>query len=266
MKKLLSLTFALLLSCQTAYSAVTFDDSNDILTCGALSDSVMTENGTLTISSWINPTAVGRIVARESSATVKVRMTFSLAALAVNFVVAGSTALTRQTADSTIATSTWQHVVMTWDGSVTATNVKFYINNVEPSYGTTTNGVTPTDNSADSITIGAQPGPANVLGGDVTEVAIFNRVLDRTEIAQLYGNGSVPKGLPANLDRTGLKAYWRMDEKASGTLATGYSVMDWSNSRSHCVNAGSPVYASDPTTLPFRTMLFDETMYNATIY
>lgn len=59
----------------------------------------------------------------------------------IRFQHTGSTALTVRSSNSAISTGSWQHVLITWDGSVTAANVHIYVDGVETGYIQQTNGV-----------------------------------------------------------------------------------------------------------------------------
>ena len=249
------------------HAAITFDDTDDLINCGLMGDAVMTENGALTISLWMNQTSAttGALVVRGNSSNNRVVFE-TQATRALRFQVAGTTTLTRTTNTSAFSDATWTHVLLTWDGSTTAANAHIYVNGVEATYATTTNGGGIFNNNTYPLVIGSRNTGTN-FGGNLTEIAVFNKVVNASEIAQLYGGGSVPKGLPSSIDRSSLKGYWKMDEDTSGTVpSVANPVKDWSNGKNDGKQSGNPVYASEPSNLPYRSFLFGSTIYSSTIY
>ena len=165
-----------------------FNGRNDNVNCGLTND-VLTENGALTISAWILPfddgeSAQGRIVSREVSPTsgLGFRMT---ATNTLRFFVWGGTTLVHTASNSAVTLDVWQHVLVTWDGSTTAANSRIYVNGVEQTYQTTTNGVTLADNVAASVRIGNDDVNSSTFRGKIAQVEIFDRVLGLEEIRSL---------------------------------------------------------------------------------
>ena len=72
---------------------------------------------------------------------------------------------------------------MTWDGSDTAANVKFYRNTSLISHDIEINGV--------SLIAGSVPLQigSSATNGSLDDVRIYNRVLSATEVQQLYNMG-----------------------------------------------------------------------------
>lgn len=149
----------------------------------------------LTISAWIKPESAGesnagRIIEKElasgsagwdfylnSSNQLVFNGFFTTSALAR----ASSTALTL---------NQWNHVVVTWDGSTSASNVKMYINGQETGYSTTTNGSgTRNSDSSKNMIIGNNS-VGRAFDGIIDEVMVFNRVLSSDEAADLANGPS----------------------------------------------------------------------------
>ncbi len=85
--------------------------------------------------------------------------------------------------NSSIATSTWTHVIATYDGS----NVKFYINGVldKTSVATMDPGVPATFNSYIG-SMGYQNGTVYTFDGKLDDVRLYNRAITASEAQQLY--------------------------------------------------------------------------------
>src|SRR3990167_10881520 len=87
---------------------------------------------------WINPdsegtSGEGMIYTSNNGTNIFAKLRFKPAAVnAVEFNATHTTSmLDAETADSSITLNSWQSLILTWDGSTTAANVKFYVNLVE---------------------------------------------------------------------------------------------------------------------------------------
>lgn len=112
-----------------------------------------------------------------------------IATAAVVFFVTGGTQLTVSASNNTCSLNNWHHVMITWDGSTTATNVHIYVDGVEVSYQTQTNGATLTDNSAQTLNIGNRTDLTRSISGYLTEMAFFTAVLTPGDASFIYNNG-----------------------------------------------------------------------------
>ncbi len=92
----------------------------------------------------------------------------------------------------------WFHLLYTWDGSLDATNIHFYINNVEPGYASERDG-TGTPTACDGIwTVGSVTTDNLALDGKIANVGWWNRVLsagERTQLSKNYSPRCIMKGL-----------------------------------------------------------------------
>jgi hypothetical protein len=152
----------------------------------------------ITITAWIRPDTVGesgnpgRIVHKGTATSPTngwqfVTQATGTIAFAVDH---GTTDLNRVAANNSITFGAWQHVAVTWTGSATATNVKFYVNGVETAYGTTTNGGAPrVSDAASSVFIGNDNSGARTFDGALDDVRIYNRVISTTELQAIYRAG-----------------------------------------------------------------------------
>lgn len=149
--------------------------------------------------SWIYPTScannssgfVGRITSRTGAAEALFAIgNVNSDTAAYEFTVPGSTTnLIVVTANNTCVVNTWTHVVVTWDGSTTATNVHIYLNGAETTYQTQTNGsglYTPTSTN---LYIGNNYNLNRNYAGYMTETAYFSRVLSSSDVTSIYTNG-----------------------------------------------------------------------------
>ena len=98
-----------------------------------------------------------------------------------------TTDVRRLSANNVFATGFWYHVAVTWNGSATATNIKFYVNGVETGYGTTTNGAgARTSDSSSNASVGNDSTGARSFNGVLDDVRVYNRVLTSSEIAAIH--------------------------------------------------------------------------------
>lgn len=103
----------------------------------------------------------------------------------------GGTDLRVQTSNSTLAKNIWQHILLTWDGSLTATNVHIYVNGIEVGYQTQTNGVgNREDDSTGTFDIGNATASSyeRAFNGLIDVPSVYNRILSTFEAVQLNRN------------------------------------------------------------------------------
>ena len=116
--------------------------------------------GAMTVSVWSRPATLGECGVFGSIAG---KAGFRLSVTSnnmINFTVDfTTTGLTRRSSTNSITIGTWQHVVVTWDGSATATKVHICINGTEVgSYSATTNASgTRVSDAANSMVVGNDP-------------------------------------------------------------------------------------------------------------
>jgi len=84
-----------------------------------------------------------------------------------------------------IETSTWYHLVITYDGTEAFSYIDTILKNSDNTIAS------PLDTCTDDFTIGSKRSgsAANVFNGDIDDVRIFNRVITADEIAALYNEG-----------------------------------------------------------------------------
>ncbi len=172
--------------------------------------SAINDLGPLTFEAWIYPRSVGPAgegrIFDKGTRTMwflngsPARMTFQ-----VDY---ATTDLTVTSPSNSITLNTWNHVVVTWDGSTTATNVRMYINGKEPSsYSVQTNASgSRNSDSASSLLIGNRSSDFNRdFDGIIDNVRIFNYVRTQAQVAWDYNKG-------------GPVAWWKMDECQGTTI------------------------------------------------
>ena len=219
--------------------SIDFDGADDNITYGSAAD--IDDLAALTVSAWIFPVTDGDLssgtIMAKASGSINNGWKFDMAATnTLRFRQEfATTNLTRTGNNSAVTMSAWNHVALTWDGSATAANVHIYVNGVEITYATTTDGVDArASDAAQTLKIGGI-GVATNFDGDMVDVRIYNRVLTLGEIATIrasYGADGI---------RGGLLGHWPTKELNSGQ--TVVSSLDVSgNARNGTINNG-PVYS-----------------------
>lgn len=213
------LLFAALIISPLTHATVQFTNSSaNIIGFDTMGDTVLRENQAFSYSCWFYAITDGQnnagLFIRRGGVFFRINITQAL-----RFSVPGSTSLLRLSTTSSFSLNAWNHVVMTWDGSSTAANVHFYINSVEVTYATTTNGGSPTDNSTDTVIVGNNILASTAFNGQLSEVAVWSSVLSAADISALfYGRVHLQ---PNNIAYSTLVAHWPLDDFADGVTLTG---------------------------------------------
>ena len=145
------------------------------------------------------------------------------AALGLN--VDGSTTLYHWTAYNTLSFNTWQHFLVTWDGSTTATNIKIYKNGTEVTYfDNGVNGISLLSVSGGTHNIGNRGNLNRGFDGIITDFAIWDKVLTSTQASTL--GTSWMRGVPLTIESSNLQVYFPMNDGILGASADGATIYD----------------------------------------
>jgi hypothetical protein len=157
------------------------------------SDAFLQEDQPQTISAWIYPqSAAFAYIAQRSggaeSGTVQFKCSCSNNNYAIDFRVSTFNGFEERVSSfGTISPNKWQHVAVTWDGTV-ASHMHLYVNGQETTYDSTiANGGHHFDNSGAATLIGGNQFSSNSTIMD--DVRIYNRALSASEIKLLYSSG-----------------------------------------------------------------------------
>jgi len=232
MKKLITLFLLIPTLC---FAGITFDHSDDSVNCGSgasLDDLQSQGGGGVTISVWMesaisgdSEVMVGKI-SDWSSGDWEFYMHSTQHGGPAFYKVCTGSDIDVYAVGATVSANTITNIIMTWDGSLTATNVHIYKNNVEVGYQTQINGTVATQSDADNdLTIGNSAALDEPFSGTIYEVAIWNVILTAAERQQIV---SSKMRVSDQIRPSALKGYWRIDEGSAGTSADGDSVFDYS--------------------------------------
>ncbi|MBV6417375.1 MAG: hypothetical protein CMLOHMNK_02037 [Steroidobacteraceae bacterium] len=166
-----------------------FDKVNDVVNCGSAAS--LDNLSALTLIARINPTDVGENA--EGMVITKLNSSFNLG-YSVNMRASGAfqfyhtttgTDLLRRSNTGVLTYGAWNLLAVTWDGTLTATGVKLYVNGQEATYAVTQNGSGSRDSDAgNNLLIGNDASGAYTFSGAFDFVLLCNRVLTAGEIAR----------------------------------------------------------------------------------
>jgi hypothetical protein len=90
-----------------------------------------------------------------------------------------------------VTSGNWFHIVLTYDGSKTASGVKFYSNGVlKTNDAPASNNLTGSIATTGNLSIGCRTGGSSFVNGVMDEIAVWSKVLSSTEVTELYNSGS----------------------------------------------------------------------------
>lgn len=222
-------------------SAVKFDGDNDLVGNDSALDH-LTNLSQFSISAWIYPKSGGEgntgiILSKEAGGdsygwnfgirTINYWPNLNIARGTQDFIV---------TSSSSVTLNTWQHVEAVWDGTLTATNTKLYINGVLVGHSTDQNGSgTRDDDTGTPIIIGNDPTQAQTFEGFIDDVRIYNYARTQAQVAWDYSKGA-PVGWWKFDECTGTSIY---DTSLTGNGVSAGKTGTWSGSGGGNTSAGS---------------------------
>ena len=89
-----------------------------------------------------------------------------------------------------LTTSTWYHVVITYDGSKLASGIKIYVNDSNTTVYINYDTFTGSSSSTNILQLGRASLGGNYFNGILDEISIYNRVLTSIEVTELYNSGA----------------------------------------------------------------------------
>lgn len=233
--------------------ALRFDGINDAVNAGSgssLDDIQLQGGGGMTVSFWIRPAsnATKTIINKAGAANGNGNWTLSKSSASnparVSFSKEG-TVDANKNYNSLLTVGIWQHIVMTWNGSMTlSTGVSMYRNGVLQVQPSATDGSGANSDAAGILCIGNTqtsiviPTCASGSYGDedLDDVRLYNRILSTSEIQQLYSIGLTKYAASPQTTATsscssglscGLIGYWTFDGKDTPwTSATAATTLD----------------------------------------
>ncbi len=179
-----------------------FDGTNDYLNCGAVSNITFERTNTFSFSFWIYPTSLsinGGILSKYNTSsrglTVGLNSTGAVSLVLRNTLTTND--LVINTATGLIAINNWYYIVVTYNGSSSATGVSFYINGAKTTGDITVrNGLTATILNSQNVQLGARTAADAVYyTGRIASASIYNKVLTADEVLQDFNANRSRYGL-----------------------------------------------------------------------
>lgn len=179
-----------------------------------------------TISCWFRTTdATGNLVSKRD-VTLGVESGYSLAYVSgqIQFSVSRFSGLpdilTIRT-NSTFNDGSWHHVLVTYDGSLAASGADIWVDGVSQTLTVQQDTLTGPSLTSASFNLGGRnDGSGPELDGQMTEAAVWDRVLTNAEIAEVYNSGSPPDLTLLLSSSPNLIGYWAAGELANDATMT----------------------------------------------
>lgn len=201
-------------------SGYSFDNANTIINAQSVATLDNLPATGMSLATWIYPksqgeSSAGVIMAKNVGTTPSAGWLLQFAGTnALTFTVDGSTDLVRTTSNSVVTTNAWNHVEVVWDGVITtASSVHIYVNGIEVTYATTTNGASRVDDGTSNFYIGNDSTQARTFDGIIDDARVYNYSRTSKQIIEDMNAGHPAGGSPISSPII----YWKLDEQ-QGTL------------------------------------------------
>jgi hypothetical protein len=214
-------------------SALKFNGTTSTINAG--SASIVDNMPQISISAWIYPKTVGensagKIIDKSDGSTPPASgWTWRLnsANRLIFSVDYDGLTNTEYISTETITLNTWQHVMITWDGSTTSSNIKIYINGIPTTkQGSSTDGAgNHVTDASQSIIIGNNPSGSRTFDGFIDDLKIYNYVRTTGQVIEDLNGGHPLGGSPVGSQ----VAYWALDEQ-NGTTPNSTSTEGYTSS------------------------------------
>ena len=188
-----------------------FDGSNEYIDCTD-NDAFTFGNGSsdsaFSVSTWINMGTVNDFVpiAKDSSGAREWAM--RMVSGRVHFYTIDNSAgsYIGISGSFTPAADEWWNFIVTYDATEASSGFKLYYNGIQDTTGNYESGTyTAMENTSAILSIGMQQNGTVALPGNISNTAIFNKVLTEDEAIRIYNGGS-----PGNLSSLGPNSWWSL--------------------------------------------------------
>lgn len=180
--------------------AFRFDGVNDYVSPGSgtsLDDIQLQGGGGMSVAFWIKPDehVASKIIVKGQEANLNghwlIHRTTQTNPARISFAKEGSTDMSSGW-NNTLTAGVWQHIVLTWDGTMLRNGVNGYKNGARlpEADRSGSDGATANSDANNDVRIGAAISDT-YFGGNMDDVRIYNRILSDAEIKQLYLMGQV---------------------------------------------------------------------------
>jgi hypothetical protein len=181
--------------------SLVFDGTNDFLSCGAVSNITFERTNTFSFAFWTYPTSlsVNRFLLSKYNTSNR-GLSFGISTAGALSFVLRNTATTNDflinTLTGLIAINNWYNIVVTYNGSSSATGISFYINGVKTTSDITVrNGLTATTLNSENVQLGTRAVDNTFYSGRIASASIYNKVLTADEVLQDFNANRSRYGL-----------------------------------------------------------------------
>ncbi len=192
-------------------------------------------SGPFTASAWIKPTSdTGYVISKRNTSGDTGYWRLALIptnAIAFLKETDDNPNLEIVTANNIFSTSQWNHVVVTFGGTTSASEAHIYVNGIEATYVSTTNGGGNNITDASSnFNVGSRDATSSFYPGIVDEVRYYQKALSPAEVSALYNWAPGPFGYWKLDEGQNDKAYDSSGNGITGTLGNTTTVL-WRNGK-----------------------------------
>jgi hypothetical protein len=204
--------------------AVNLDGSNDYINCGGVSDFSFTDgSGTdsaFSISAWVKFDSVNkaRIISKDVSTGSREYLFGTNNSSRVNMLIGNGSANLDIQNNTALNTTSWFHIVATYDGSKSASGLKVYVNADASSLSDISVGsYSGMASTSGNLEVGRFANGHSFFNGLIDEVVVWDSELTSSQVTTLYNSG-----VPSDISSLSPLGWWRMgdDDSGSGTTIT----------------------------------------------
>lgn len=191
--------------------ALIFDGSDDYVDCG--NNPSLNITGAITIMAWVKPaskTTPGTIASKENYANASGWMLFQMLGVDWYFRIYNGTTSNAVSLANSVTLDKWQHIVATYDKQY----LRLYKNGEQIATSVAWNWSIAT--TEEHLWLGARSTVGQHFNGSISEVRIYNRALNETEIRFSYEHNTPMNSSAQVLDLTFKKLSWALERSEDG--------------------------------------------------
>lgn len=200
----------------TNAKSLLFGGSNEYVTMGNVLGFERTDP--FSISLWCKPTISGTLVSKRNAGMSNTGYAIEYAYNLIYVYLECASGYIEIKSDMELNDGHWHHVVMTYDGSHDANGVDIYIDGTtdEP-YQIYHNSLSSSIINDSDFQIGGTAGTTRCVSGYIDEVAVYDKQLSASEVADIYYAGD-PRSLTDIGPTENLVGWWRSDDDTYPTI------------------------------------------------
>lgn len=123
--------------------------------------------------------------------------------------------------NNTYTTDTWYNIIITYDGSSSASGCHIYVNNTDETLTTTNDTLSATILNSEPFEIGRY---ASYHNGSIDEVSVWDKELTPSEVTEIYNQGRINTNYSDLSIIFNCVSHWKLGE--DDTFSTNWTVID----------------------------------------